>query len=617
MSDIVAEKPGRKLLLLGNEAIARGALEAGVAFASSYPGTPSSEVPDTFFRIKDRAGFYFEYATNEKVALETVAGAAVAGLRSMTTCKHVGLNVAADPLMTLAYVGVNGGLVIYNADDPSLFSSQNEQDNRYYAKLSGLPMLEPTNAQEMKDLTVYAFDLSEELKLPVILRSTTRLAHSRGAVKLGPRKKTQHKGKFTKAPFSYVTVPAVARRLHAVLLDKQAQAGRISEASPLNKVIGRGKWGVITNGVSFNYVIDALADLGLRDKVSVLKLVWTNPLPERKIASFLKGKEKVLVVEELEPFLEDSVKVIAQAKGLTLPIQGKAKNLFSRLYEYDPAQVRRVMARYFKVRDRGPRPLDLSDLPALPNRPPNLCAGCPHRMTYYAVKKAAGPEAIFPSDIGCYTLGLLPPISMADFLICMGSSVSSSAGFSRAQDKKVVAFIGDSTFFHSGITGLVNGVHNNHNFTLVILDNGTTAMTGHQPHPGMDTELAGLPNTHIDIESLVKGLGVKHVAVVKPRNLKKTQAAVEEALKFKGVSVIISREICPLYGRRFIKPKKMTFTVDLAKCTNHRDCLNTFACPAFYLEEGKVYIDENLCIGCAVCAQICPESAIVPRKVGG
>ncbi len=614
MSDILANSPGKKMLLLGNEAIVRGALEAGLAFASSYPGTPSSEVPDTFFRIKDKAGFYFEYATNEKVALETVAGAAISGVRSMTTLKHVGMNVAADPLMTLAYVGVNAGLVIYNADDPSLFSSQNEQDNRYFAKLSGLPMLEPTNAQEMKDLTVYAFNLSEELKLPVILRSTTRLAHTRGVVKLGEKRRRKSRGKFVKSPFDYVTVPAVSRRLHGVLLDKQEQARLIANKSPLNKIIGKGKWGIIANGVSFNYVMDAVTDLGIKDQVSIFKLAWTNPLPDKKLIAWMKKVDRVLVVEELEPFIEDSLRSLAQANGLTLPIVGKAKNLFSRLFEYDPALVRRVIAKHFKVRDKGPKPVDVSDVPALPNRPPNLCAGCPHRMTYYAVKAAAGPDAIYPTDIGCYTLGLLPPISMADFLICMGSSVSSSAGISTAQTKKVIAFIGDSTFFHSGLTGLVNGVHNNHNFTLVILDNGTTAMTGHQPHPGMDTKMAGLPQTHLEIEEVVKGLGVKHVAVVKPRNLKKTEEAVKKAIDFEGVSVIISKEICPLYGRRFKKPTGVTFTVDLNKCKNHRDCINKFACPAFYVEGGEVFIDENLCIGCAVCAQVCPEKAIVRRK---
>jgi indolepyruvate ferredoxin oxidoreductase alpha subunit len=615
MRELIADTPGKKLLLLGNEALARGAIEAGLAFASSYPGTPSSEVPDTLFALRGLGQYYMEYATNEKVALEAAGGAAVAGLRALTTCKHVGLNVAADPLMTLAYVGVKGGLVIYNADDPSMFSSQNEQDNRYYARLSGLPMLEPATAQEMKDFTVLAYDLSERLKLPVFIRSTTRIAHTRGPVTLGPVRTAQSKGQFVKAPFDLVPVPAVARRLHQVFLAKQAEAVKLAEKSKLNQVVGRGPWGIITSGISYNYVVDAVADLGLRDKVAILKLGWAHPLPEKKILSFLKGKEKVLVVEELEPVFEEAIRAMAQKAGLSLPIAGKGVGELSRLYEYEPALVRRSVAKFFKIRSRGPKQVDLSDLPPLPGRPPNLCAGCPHRMTYYAVKKAAGPKTIWGTDIGCYTLGILPPTSMADFLLCMGSSASASAGVSKAVEERVVSFIGDSTLFHSGLTGIVNAVHNNHKFTLVILDNGTTAMTGHQPHPGMDVELAGLADhSHIDVEAAVRGLGVKHVAVVKPKNLKKTQEAVDKALAFDGFSVIISRELCPLYARRYKKDKAAKFSVDQAKCKNHRLCLNTFACPAFYLEGRKVCIDPNLCIGCAVCAQICPEGAIVPRK---
>ena len=614
MNEILADKPGQKLLLLGNEAVVRGAVEAGLALASSYPGTPSSEVPDTLFALRQDGEYYMEYATNEKVAMEVAGGAALAGVRALTTCKHVGLNVAADPLMTLAYVGVKGGMVIYNADDPSMFSSQNEQDNRYYAKLSGLPMLEPSDSQEMKDFTAYAFDLSEELQLPVFIRSTTRIAHTRGAVKCGPVRRVKNKAEFVKAPFDLVPIPAVARKLHPIFLEKQEEARKISNSSPLNRVIGRGKWGIITSAVSFNYVMDAVGDLGLKDKVSILKLGWANPLPDRKILSFIKDKEKVLMVEELEPFFEEAVRSLAQTKGLTLPIVGKGKNLFSRAFEYDPALVRRVIARAFKVRFRGPRQVDLSDLPALPGRPPNLCAGCPHRMTYYAVKEAAGEAAVYGTDIGCYTLGILPPISMADFLLCMGSSASSSGGVAQATEQRVISFIGDSTLFHSGLTGIANAVHNNHKYTLVILDNGTTAMTGHQPHPGMDCELACLPQTGVDIETAVRGLGVKHVAVVKPRNLKKTQEAVQGALDFDGFSVIISKEICPLYGRRFQKPSGRTYTFNQDKVGDYTAYIKKFACPAFYTEEGRLEIDPNLCTGCAVCAQVFPKGAITLRK---
>ncbi len=614
MNEILSGKQGQKLLLLGNEAIVRGAVEAGLGYASSYPGTPSSEVPDTLFALRKDADYYFEYGTNEKVAFESAGGAALAGAYSLTSMKHVGLNVAADPMMTLAYVGVPGAMVIYNADDPSMFSSQNEQDNRYYAKISGLPMLEPSNSQEMKDFTVYAFELSKELGVPVFLRSTTRIAHTRSQVKAGPIKPAVTKGVFEKNPMAKVPVPAVARQLHPRFLKKQEKALELSNKSKLNKVYGKGDLGIITGSVSFNYVMDALDELGLKDKVAVLKLGWANPLPDRKIVNFLKDKKQVLVVEELEPFFEDAVRALAQKNGLTLPILGKDGKILTRLYEYDPAMVRRGIAKAFKVRYRGKKPLDLSDLPALPGRPPNLCAGCPHRMTYYAVKKVAGPDTVYGTDIGCYTLGLLPPYSIADFLLCMGSSASAAGGVSKVGDKRVISFIGDSTLFHSGLTGIVNSVHNRHKFTLVILDNGTTAMTGHQPHPGMNVELAGLDDRrHVDIEKTIRALGVEHVAVVKPKNLKKTEEAIKKALEFDGFSVIISQEICPLYGRRFKKPSGVTFTVDQDKCKNHRVCVNEFACPAFFLEGGKVKIDENLCIGCAVCAQVCPEKAIVRR----
>jgi indolepyruvate ferredoxin oxidoreductase alpha subunit len=603
------------MLLLGNEAIARGALEAGLSFATCYPGTPSSEIPEQFFNISRETDLYFEYSTNEKVALEVGAASAIAGLRTMVTMKHVGLNVAADPLMTLAYTGIKGGMVIVNADDPFLFSSQNEQDNRYYARLSSLPMLEPTSTQEMKDMTIAAFDLSEELGLPVILRTTTRLNHIRGAVTLGDLKPIKTKDTFELNPFHYVCVPAVSRNLHRLLLEKYDQAQEKSEASPYNQIVGSGKWGIVANGVSFNYVSDAVSDLGIADQVSLLKTGFSWPLPRDLCTRFFNQVEKVLVVEELEPVMENDLRSIAQENGLTLPIKGKGVGRLSRLFEYDPGMVREAAAQYFGVDYQPKESVDLSGIPELPGRPPNLCAGCPHRATYYAVKEVYGPDAINPTDIGCYTLGLLPPISMADLVICMGSSVSSSCGFSRATDQKVVSFIGDSTFFHSGITGLVNAVHNNHKFTLVILDNGTTAMTGHQPHPGVDTEPMGVERTRISIENLVRGCGVQDVHVVKPFKVKKTIESVRAAMEYDGVSVIISQEFCPLFARATGQMKKTRpFTVNQEKCKNHRDCINKLACPAMFLVGDRVEINRNLCIGCTVCAQICPENAIVPLK---
>jgi len=615
MHKLREDSPGKEMLLLGNEAIARGAIEAGIAVATCYPGTPSSEIPDNFFTMFKEGGFYFEYSTNEKVALEVAAGAAISGVRSICTMKHVGMNVASDTLMTLAYLGVNAGMVIINADDPLMFSSQNEQDNRYYARLSGLPMIEPKNAQEMKDMTVAAFDLSEQLKLPVVLRTTTRLNHLRGMVKFGQIRQIKSKGFFKKDPFHYVAIPAVSRNLHKMLVEKYDQALELSENSEYNQIIGNGKWGIVTNGVSMSYVQDAVNDLGIGDKVTILRLGFSYPMPENMIVKFLTRVEKVLVVEELEPVMENDIRSIAQSKEIVIPIKGKEKGLFSRLYEFDPGMVRKTIASYFGVPDTSPEVVDVTGVPDLPGRPPNLCAGCPHRAMYYAIKQVYGPDAIHPSDIGCYTLGILPPLKMADIVICMGASVGTSCGISKATDQKVVSFIGDSTFFHAGIPALINAVHNNHKFTLVILDNGTTAMTGNQPHPGVDTTPMGVDTTQISIESMVRGCGVEHVQVVNPLQVKKSIAAAQASKDFDGISVIISKEICPLYARAIKKAKKSRpFYVNQDKCKQHLDCINLLACPAMYIADNKTIINENLCIGCTICAQVCPENAILPLK---
>lgn len=614
MSELLIDEPGRKVLMLGNEGLVRGAFEAGLAFASSYPGTPSSEVPNTLFALREKMGIYAEFAVNEKVAMEAAGGAAIAGLRSLTTMKHVGMNVAADPMMTLAYTGVRGAMVIYNADDPNMHSSQNEQDNRYFAKMSGLPMLEPATAQEMKDMTVYAFELSEELQLPVIVRSTTRVAHSRGAVCLGKIKPIVSKGKFAKDAASLVALPANTPGMHKRLLEKGERAGALADDSPFNTVTGGGELGIICNSVSRTYCMDAVSDLDLGGKVAVLQLGFTNPLPENCIAEFLRGKKKILVVEELEPYLEDAVRSVAQKKGIQCEIMGKGLGRLSRMMEYDPAMVREAIGLCFTGTAPALQSLELDDLPPLPKRPPNLCAGCPHRMTYYAAKKTAGPDTIFSNDIGCYTLGFFKPYQMVDLCVCMGASVSMPSGFDVVTDQPIMAFIGDSTFFHSGMTGLANAVFNNHKFVLVILDNSITAMTGHQPSPAMDVKLAGQPMQKIDIEKVVAGLGVEHIQVVKPKNIKKTMAAFEEALAYDGVSVIISREPCPLHVSRLTKKKKVVFTIEQDKCKLHRKCLYDWACPAFYMDGEQVKINAGLCVGCAVCVQLCPEGAIKLKK---
>jgi indolepyruvate ferredoxin oxidoreductase, alpha subunit len=615
MHKLLTDNPGEKMLLLGNEAIARGAFEAGVAFASTYPGTPSSEISTNFFQMARESDLYFEYCTNEKISMEVAAAAANSGVRSMCVMKHVGVNVAADALMTLAYVGVKGGMVILSADDPFMFSSQNEQDNRYYAKLSGLPMLEPSSVEEAKVMIADAFDLSEKLQEPVLFRTTTRINHSTGVVTLGDIKPCQPKGNFTKDPTNLVVVPAVARKLHVKLLKNYDSARDLAEKSDHNFITGSGNQGIICNGVSYNYVSDALKDLNVEQSIKVLRMGFSHPLPPMLIKDFLKSCQRVLIVEEGEPYMEEAVKAFAQEEGLTLPINGKAKDLFTRLYEYDPALVKQCIAEYFDLPYSPPQAIELSDVPEVPQRPPTLCAGCSHRATYYEVKKATeGMDTIFPSDIGCYTLGLLPPLSAADFLICMGSSAGTSGGFSQVNDKKVIAFIGDSTFFHSGIPGLINAVFNNHNFTLVILDNGTTAMTGHQPNPGVDmTQLNMDGYGKVSIEAVVRAIGVDHVTTIKPYKVKKSIGAIKEAIDHKGVSVIISEEICALYANALKLPKHKAFHVS-EKCKNHKDCISSLACPAFYIWNDRVKIDANLCTGCAVCAQICPENAILPVK---
>jgi indolepyruvate ferredoxin oxidoreductase alpha subunit len=615
MHKLLNDSPGEKIMLLGNEAIARGAIEAGVAFATTYPGTPSSEISLNLFQMSQESDLYFEYSTNEKVAMEVAAAAANSGLRTFCMMKHVGLNVAADPFMTLAYVGVTGGMVILTADDPFMFSSQNEQDNRYYAKFGNLPMLEPSSVAEAKEMMTYAFDLSEELNQPVLLRTTTRINHSNAFVTFGEMKPRQLEGKFIREPSRCVTVPAVSRQLHAKLLEKMEKAKGLSEISEFNPVKGLGKFGIVANGVSFHYALDAVKDLGVEEDTKILRLGFSNPMPEKLIKDFLKDCEKVLVIEEGEAFMEEAVKGFAQEAGVIIPINGKSQTLFSRLYEYDPAMVREKIAVYFGIAYTPTEKLSVDDVPQIPMRPPNLCSGCSHRATFYEVKKAAKDmDVICPTDIGCYTLGFLPPLNMGDFVICMGSSVSCSGGFSKATDQKVVSFIGDSTFFHSGITGLVNAVFNNHNFTLVILENGITAMTGHQPHPGVDMERFGLDGYgRVNIERLVRAIGVEHVSVIKPFKVKKSIETIREALEYKGVSVILSQEPCALYVKsmKMLKPRAFKVT---DRCVDHKDCVDSIACPSFYLEDGRVKIDADTCVGCAVCAQICPENAITPIK---
>lgn len=633
MNQLLEDAPGKRLLLMGNEALVRGAYEAGLNFACSYPGTPSSEVSTLLFSLQREAPFRMEFGANEKVALEAAAGAALAGFNTLTAMKHVGLNVAADPLATLAYLGVRGSLVVYNADDPSLFSSQNEQDNRAYARLFGIPLFEPSSAQDMKDMTVEAFRLSHELGLPVMVRSTTRIAHLRGVVELGEVKEPPRARRLEKSPREFVCLPANARGMHKKLLDKLEKAARLSNGSSFNTVSGPADapYGVVTSGVSAAYVTDAVRDLGLEDTVAVFRVGFSYPEPDEALLNFMRGKRKILVVEELEPVLEQHLKALAQEHAAELSacpaapliIKGKGVGSLSRLYEYDSEMVREAAALFFDAPYTPPAKPDLADRPSLPVRPPSLCPGCPHRMSYYAVKKACeGRDVVFPNDIGCYSLGYAPPLSLADSILCMGASASMPCGLShatRGSGQRIVSFIGDSTFFHSGLTGIASAVYNGHKYTLIILDNEVTAMTGHQPSPALDpardprAALAGL--TPIDAAAVCRALGVPHVQVVRPTNLKKMEAAVREALDYDGLSVIIAREPCPLHNRRQgSRGARPVFGVDQSRCDHCRRCIKEYGCPAFQPDGDSVTIDPGLCSGCAVCAQVCPQHAIIPVK---
>jgi indolepyruvate ferredoxin oxidoreductase alpha subunit len=617
MDPLLDKAGGKVLFLLGNEAIARGALEGGIGVAATYPGTPSSEIGNTLARIAREAGIYFEFSTNEKVALEVAAAASACGLRAFTFMKHVGLNVAADPYMTVAYTGVRGGFIILTADDPSCHSSQNEQDNRYFGLLANVPVLEPSNPQEALEMTREGFALSERFELPLLMRTVTRVNHMRAPVTLGSLPQPKTKGKFDKDPGRFVVLPSTARKRHAVLLQQMAKVAEFSETCPWNRVEecnGGGKLGIVAAGAGYNYVAEVVKTQGIAAKI--LKLGLSHPLPARKCAEFLASIDTLVVVEELEPIMEIQLTAMAKEANPKLRIIGKASGHFSRLNEYDMDVVKEALGKVLGKSMAGaclePKPLQL------PSRPPVLCPGCPHRSTYHAVRRAfKGKEVIHSTDIGCYTLGIQPPMSAADFLLCMGSSVDAACGFSKGTDQPVLAFLGDSTFFHSGIHGLINAVYNKHRFIYTILDNRTTAMTGHQPNPGMGKTAMGDDAPEADIQAIVKACGVKFVRVVDPSDIKGTTQAYVEAARHPDVSVIIAKRACVLLEARD-RRRAGTFRpywIDPEKCRFCLACIKQYGCPALYKgEDKKTHINAALCNGCGVCAQVCPFKAIGEGK---
>jgi indolepyruvate ferredoxin oxidoreductase alpha subunit len=572
-----------KRLMIGNEAIARGAYEAGASVATAYPGTPSTEIVSNFARYQD---VYAEWAPNEKVALEVGIGASIGGARTLVAMKHVGINVAADPLYTVAYTGVNGGLVIVSADDPGMHSSQNEQDNRGYGKFAKLPVIEPSDSQEAKDYTALAFDISEQFDTPVMLRVTTRLSHSQTLVEEGERGERVLKDYKKNAP-KYVMLPGYAKGRHVEVEKRMVALSEYAETTPLNRIEwGDKNLGIITSGVAYQYVREALPN------VSVLKLGMVNPLPKNLIATFAEQVERLVVVEELESVIEQQLK----AWG----IAAEGKEIFTLLGEYSPEMIAQRLGDKAIPNDSG---LDI------PPRPPLMCPGCPHRGVFYTLRRL---RVTVMGDIGCYTLGALSPLEAMDACVCMGASIGMAMGMEKARGQefasKTVAVIGDSTFVHSGITPLIDTVYNQGTSTILILDNDTTAMTGHQDHPATGLTIKKNPTNKLDIEALVKAVGIKNVRVVDPLQLDELEAVIREELDRREPSVIIAKRPCALLNRT---PVTSTLFVDQELCNGCKACIR-IGCTGIYFEdsEKKAAINPNTCVSCGMCAQVCKFDAI-------
>ena len=582
MSDI------KKVIMLGNEAIARGAYEAGVKVSAAYPGTPSTEISEYLVQYKD--SLYCEWSPNEKVAAEVALGASIAGSRAMACMKHVGFNVAADPVYSISYIGVNGGLVFMVADDPGLYSSQNEQDTRMVARAAKLPVLEPSDSAEAKEFTKLAFEISEQYDRPVVLRTTTRLAHSQGIVELCEPLENQDK-EYVKNIGKNVMMPNNAKPRHAVIEQKNAELAAAANTMPINRVeMADTSIGVVTSGIPYLYVKEALPT------ASVLKLGMVNPLPKELIFDFASKVDKLYIIEELDPVIEDQVK--------SWGIEAVGKELFTVLGEYSANMIREAIL--------GEK-ADVAQPAQAPGRPPILCPGCPHRSVYNILKKLGIHAA---GDIGCYTLGAVAPLSVVDTTVCMGSSISSLHGMEKAKGKEFirnwVAVIGDSTFMHTGINSLINMVYNNATGTVIIMDNSTTGMTGHQDHAATGKTLMGDAAYAVDIPALCKAIGVKNVVTVnafEPELLEKT---IKEEQQKDEVSVIITKAPCVL----LTKGRKPYCKVDAEKCKGCGLCLKP-GCPAITRQpDGKVKIDDTMCTGCGLCAKLCKSGCIELVKEG-
>ncbi len=585
-----------KKLLTGNEAIAQGAWEAGCKIASAYPGTPSTEILEYFATLPD---IYAEWAPNEKVALEFAAGGAIAGLRSMTAMKHVGLNVAADPLFTMTYEGVNAGLVVISADDPGMHSSQNEQDNRFYAMHAKAVCIEPSDSSEALNFTKAAFEISEKYDLVVILRTTTRISHSKSLVEVSDKREKFSK-EYKKSTDKFIMIPSNARKRHPIVEESLRKLAKDGYNSNLNKIeynlnnrFNGKKVGIITSGISYQYAKEVFGD-----DVSYLKLGITYPLCLDLIREFAKNVDQVYVIEENDPFLEMQIK----AAGISCI----GKEIITPIGELNPDIIRKAFN--LEKAEKDSLAFDV------PSRPPVLCSGCPHRGIFYEISKIK--KSIITGDIGCYTLGMMPPLNAMDTCICMGASISAGLGIQKTieiekRDQKVYAFIGDSTFFHSGITGLIDAVYNKIPITVVILDNRITAMTGHQDNPGTGKTLMGEKTDQIDLFQLVKAVGVKeeNIKIVHSYNLTEIRQAIKYTLDLKEVSVIISKQPCALIKDVVKARKPVYYSIDPQTCKLCKVCLK-IGCPSISFSNNEVKIDPDTCVACGVCYQTCQFGAI-------
>lgn len=576
-----------KELYIGNAAVARGLYEAGCGLVSSYPGTPSTEITEEAAKYPE---IYAEWAPNEKVAMETAFGASLGGVRSCCAMKHVGLNVAADPLFTLSYTGVNAGLVVCVADDPGMHSSQNEQDSRHYAIAAKVPMLEPANSQECYEFAKEAFRLSEEYDTPVLLRLCTRISHSQSIVETGERANLPRKP-YVKDGSKYIMMPGNAIRRHPLVEERTRKLQEFAETCPYNRVeLGGTELGIITSGTCYQYVKEIFGD-----SVSVLKLGMLNPMPKKLLQDFAAKVKRLVVVEELDGVIE------THCRSIGLNVEGK--DLFTPLGEYS----QKTIAQVFGLAPKEHLSIDA----AIPARPPMMCAGCPHRGMYYVLAKN---KCTAIGDIGCYTLGAQAPLQAIDTTLCMGASVSGLHGFNKALgtegEKKTVGVIGDSTFIHSGVTGLINIAYNGSNSTVIILDNSITGMTGHQQNPTTGYNIKGDPAGKIDLESLCHAVGIRRVQVVDPYDLSQCDRVLKEELAAEEPSVIISRRPCVLL--KYVKAKT-PLHVNPTTCRSCKKCMK-FGCPAIAMHDGKAKIDPTLCVGCGVCQQICPFGAFEEEK---